>query len=82
MNPPDDEATIKDLVRRLFQAENSQNEQDADQILASDYLPITRGSGQVDQSRKHTLKEHRRGISFVYSPCRSGRYRGDVLPGQ
>jgi hypothetical protein len=56
MSQPNDEATIKDLVRRLFLAENRQDAEDADRILASDYLPITRARGQVDQSRKQTLK--------------------------
>jgi ketosteroid isomerase-like protein len=49
---------IRDLVRKLFQAENHPGDKDtAADILATDYLPIIRAKGQVDDSRKDTLEK-------------------------
>ncbi len=61
MSQSNDEGTIKDLVCKLFRAENRQAKQDAAEILATDYLPITRGKGQVDVSREDTLEKIRAG---------------------
>ena len=44
------------MVRKLFQAENYPGDPNtARDILATDYLPITRGKGQVDRDRNETL---------------------------
>jgi hypothetical protein len=56
-----DAAALKDAVRQtvrtLFEAENGSTRQVADRILASDYLPIVRGRGQVDGDREDTLRK-------------------------
>jgi hypothetical protein len=47
---------IKELVRRLFRSENHPSNPDvAADILADDYLPITRATGKIDENRKDTL---------------------------
>jgi hypothetical protein len=49
---------IKKMVHRLFQAENYPgNRKEAEDILASDYLPITRAKGQIDRNREDTLSK-------------------------
>ena len=49
---------IRKLVRKLFQAENHPGDRKtAHDILATDYLPITRGRGQVDRDRDDTLEK-------------------------
>ncbi|HYR12472.1 MAG TPA: hypothetical protein VEQ60_32085 [Longimicrobium sp.] len=53
-----DEAIIRTLVGSLFRAENGKpDEGDAapDDVLAQDYLPITRKNGRRDESRQVTL---------------------------
>lgn len=54
---------IEKLVRQLFQAENDRDSTTASKILADDdeYLPITRGSGQTDRNRDHTLQNIKEG---------------------
>jgi hypothetical protein len=60
MNQSDNESTqqeIRKLVRSLFRAENYPGDRDAAaNILAVDYLPITRARGQVDHDREETLQ--------------------------
>ena len=51
---PEDE--IRELVRALFRAENHPGDKDAAAaVLATDYIPIVRGRGQVDRNRDDTL---------------------------
>ena len=60
MNRPDDQPTreaVTALVRKLFAAENERNRDEADKILSSDYVPITRGTGQADRDRAETLSK-------------------------
>ncbi len=61
MAQSDDERTkeeIRKLVRRLFRAENHPGDREAAaDILAADYLPITRAKGQLDSDREETLKK-------------------------
>jgi hypothetical protein len=58
MSQFNDEEIIKDLIFRLFRAENHQSRPDAtEKILATDYLLITRWRGQVDTSRDDTLEK-------------------------
>lgn len=59
MNPTDGQQAKEEvtaLVRRLFMSENDRNRDEADKILASGYVPITRWKGQVDRDRAETLK--------------------------
>ena len=52
------EDEIKELVRKLFRAENHPGDKKAaDDILAADYIPIVRGKGQVDRDRNDTLNK-------------------------
>ena len=49
---------IRMLVRKLFRAENYPGDKNAAaSVLATDYLPITRGKGQVDRDRDQTLRK-------------------------
>jgi len=61
MNQSDDEGTkeeIRELVLSLFRAENYPGNRDAAaNVLAIDYLPITRAKGQVDCNREDTLQK-------------------------
>jgi hypothetical protein len=57
MSQFNDEEIIKDLIFRLFRAENHQTRPDATEILATDYLLITRWKGQVDTSRDDALEK-------------------------
>ncbi len=53
-----DERHIRRLVGSLFRAENgspAEGDLEAGDILAPDYLPITRAKGQVDASREDTV---------------------------
>lgn len=53
-----DEQAVRELVRSLFRAENgapAEGDRRPDDILAHDYLPITRASGAVDESRQAHL---------------------------
>jgi len=58
MNNEEIKKEIKDVVRKLFHAENAPGNRDAaTDILATDYLPIIRARGQVDASREDTLEK-------------------------
>jgi hypothetical protein len=49
---------IRVLVRSLFRSENSPGDRNiAENILADDYLPITRAKGQLDLDREDTLQK-------------------------
>jgi hypothetical protein len=49
---------IRELVRSLFRSENHPGNRDAaEDILAIDYLPITRAKGQLDLDRNDTLQK-------------------------
>lgn len=49
---------IRILVRKLFRAENYPGDENAaSSVLSTDYLPITRGKGQVDRDRDETLRK-------------------------
>jgi hypothetical protein len=49
---------IRELVRSLFRSENHPGNRDAaDNILAIDYLPVTRAKGQLDLDREDTLQK-------------------------
>lgn len=57
-NTDETKEAIRKLVRKLFQSENYPGDRNtANDILAADYLPITRGKGQVDLDRDDTLKK-------------------------
>ena len=57
-NSEESKEEVRELVRKLFQAENHPGDRKtADDILATDYIPITRGRGQVDSDRDDTLEK-------------------------
>jgi ketosteroid isomerase-like protein len=50
------EDEIRELVRKLFRAENHPGDKGAAaDVLATDYIPIVRARGQVDRNRDDTL---------------------------
>jgi hypothetical protein len=49
---------IRGIVHNLFRSENYPGDREAaDNILADDYIPITRAKGQTDSDREDTLKK-------------------------
>lgn len=60
MNQSDESSKeeIRELVRSLFRSENYHGDRNiAEDILADDYLPITRATGKVDENRDDTLQK-------------------------
>jgi hypothetical protein len=58
---------IRELVRSLFRSENYSGDRNvAENILADDYLPITRAKGTVDESLEATLKKIANASPFLH----------------